>query len=74
MHLVGVQDEDLPRQGALDAAPVSERLHPLLGDADCVDVVAVAAERPATETSLEQLDSLHRAGRLDPLVAAARTF
>jgi hypothetical protein len=48
-----MQHEDLPWEAALNRAPVAERLDPLLGDADRVDIVPVAAERAATQTSAD---------------------
>jgi len=74
VQFVGVQHEDLSRQAALHRAPVLERLDPLLGDADRVDVVPVAAERAAAQASTEQLDPVHRSGGGHPLVRAARSF
>ena len=69
-----MQHEDLSREAALNRAPVAERLDPFLGDADRVDIVPVAAERAATQTSAEQFYPIHRPRGLYPLVWVARTF
>jgi hypothetical protein len=69
-----MQHEDLSRDAALDRAPVLERLDSLLGDADRVDIVPVAAERPAAQASTEQFHPVYRPGGGYPLARAARSF
>src|SRR5262249_50813900 len=53
VQFVGMQYEDLSRQAALNRAPVGERLDPIVGDADRVDVVPVAVERVAAQAGAE---------------------
>jgi hypothetical protein len=74
VQFAGMQHEDLSRQAPLDRAAVAESLDPLLGDVDRVDIVAVAAERAATQTSAEQFHPIHRSRGVHPLLWAARTF
>jgi hypothetical protein len=68
VQFVGMQHEDLSGEAALNRAPVVERLDPLLGDADRVDVVPVAAERAATQASAEQFHPIYRPRGVYPLV------
>src|SRR5262249_15172851 len=74
VQFVGMQHEHLPREAALNRTPVVERLDPLLGDADRIDIVPVAAERAAAEASAKQFDALHRTPGSHPLIWVARTF
>jgi hypothetical protein len=74
VQFVGMQHEDLSREAALNRAPVGERLDTLLGDADRVDIVPVAAERAATQASTEQFHPIDRPGGVYPFTRAARTF
>jgi hypothetical protein len=74
MRFIRMQHEDLSREAALNLAPVAESLDALLSDADRVDIVPVAAERAAAQTSAEQFHPIRRPCGVYPLVCVARTF
>jgi hypothetical protein len=74
VQLVGMQDEDLSGEAALNGALVVERLDPLLGDANRVDIVPVAAERTAAQPRAEQFHPIGRPAGVYPLAWVARTF
>jgi len=74
VQFVGMKHVDLSRQTALNRAPVGERLHPLLGDADRVDVMPVSSKRAAAQAGTEKFHPFPGPRGVNPLLGVARTF